>query len=171
MQDPNRKPRRSEGKNNRSLFRRTIFLMAVLGVGIFLPLVAQLYRLQIVEQEEWEERAADQQTQSVSVAAKRGAIYDREGRAMAMSATVYKLILSPKGVYGAVDKEKYKKDGELDEAAYEKALYDLRKLIVDWVSDDLGYDEETLWKKLEDTGNAYVELYTELEEEDAEKVM
>lgn len=170
MQDPNRKPRRSEGKNNRSLFRRTIFLMAVLGVGIFLPLVAQLYRLQIVEQEEWEERAADQQTQSVSVAAKRGAIYDREGRAMAMSATVYKLILSPKGVYGAVDKEKYKKDGELDEAAYEKALYDLRKLIVDWVSDDLGYDEETLWKKLENTGNAYVELYTELEEEDAEKV-
>lgn len=171
MQDPNRKPRRSEGKNNRSLFRRTIFLMAVLGVGMFLPLIAQLYRLQIVEQEEWEERAATQQTQSVSVAAKRGAIYDREGRAMAMSATVYKLILSPKGVYSAVNKEKYKDEkGELDEAAYEKALYDLRKLIVDWVSDTLGYDGETLWKRLENTGNAYVELYTELEEEDAEKV-
>ena len=54
MQDLNRKSRRSDyGKNNRSLFRRTIFLMAVLGIGMFLPLIAQLYKLQIVEQEEW----------------------------------------------------------------------------------------------------------------------
>ena len=55
MQDPNRKPRRSDhGKSNRSLFRRTIFLMATLGIGIFLPLIVQLYKLQIVEQEDWE---------------------------------------------------------------------------------------------------------------------
>ena len=171
MQDPNRKPRRSEGKNNRSLFRRTIFLMAVLGVGMFLPLIAQLYKLQIVEHDQWKERAANQQTKSVSVPANRGTIYDREGRAMAMSATVYKLILSPMGVYDAVDRDDYKKeDGSHDDAAYEKALYDLRKLIVDWVSGNLGYDEEKLWTRLENTKNAYVELYTELEEEDAEKV-
>ena len=118
MQDPNRKPRRSDGKNNRSLFRRTICLMVVLGIGIFLPLIAQLYKLQIVEHLDWEERAANQQTKSVSVAANRGTIYDREGRAMAMSATVYKLILSPMGVYDSVDKEKYEdKDGKLDESA------------------------------------------------------
>ncbi|RAZ89654.1 penicillin-binding protein 2, partial [Klebsiella oxytoca] len=77
---------------------RTIFLLVVLGIGIFFPLVAQLYKLQIVEHEEWERRAANQQTKSVSVPANRGTIYDREGRAMAMSATVYKLILSPMGV-------------------------------------------------------------------------
>ena len=171
MQDPSRKPRRADGRNNRSLFRRTIFLMAVLGVGMFLPLIAQLYKLQIVEHLEWEERAANQQTKSVSVPANRGTIYDREGRAMAMSATVYKLILSPRGVYDAVDRDQYKReDGSHDDAAYEKALYDLRKLIVDWVSGNLGYDEEKLWTRLENTKNAYVELYTELEEEDAEKV-
>ena len=45
MQDPNRKPRRADGRNNRSLFRRTIFLLVVLGIGIFFPLVAQLYKL------------------------------------------------------------------------------------------------------------------------------
>jgi len=171
MQDPDRKPRRSDGKNNRSLFRRTIFLMAALGVGIFMPLIAQLYKLQIAEHMAWKERAANQQTKSVSVAANRGTIYDREGRAMAMSATVYKLILSPKGIYDSIDKEKYKdEEDKLDEAAYEKALYDQRKLIVDWVSGTLGYDEETLWKRIENTKNAYVELYKELEEEDAEKV-
>ena len=117
MQDLNRKSRRSDyGKNNRSLFRRTIFLMAVLGIGMFLPLIAQLYKLQIVEQEEWESRAANQQTKSVSVAANRGTIYDREGRALAMSATVYKLILSPMGVYGSVNKDNYTdENGKLDE--------------------------------------------------------
>ena len=169
MQDPNRKPRRSEGKNNRSLFRRTIFLMVVLGVGMFLPLAAQLYQLQIVEQEDWEKRAATQQTKSVSVAANRGTIYDREGRAMAMSATVYKLVLSPMGVVGSIDKEKYEKDGKLDETAYEQALYNLRKTIVDGIVDLFGYDEELLWKRIERVNSGYEVLYYELEEEDAEK--
>lgn len=171
MQDPNRKPRRSDGKNNRSLFRRTIFLMAALGVGVFLPLIVQLYKLQIVEHEDWKERAANQQTKSVSVAANRGTIYDKEGRAMAMSATVYKLILSPMGVYGAVDKDDYKdEDGKEDIAAYEQALYDLRKTIVDGVVDLLGYDEERLWTRIERINSGYEVLYYELEEEDAEKI-
>ena len=169
MQDPSRKPRRSEGKHHRSLVRRTIFLMVVLGVGMFLPLAAQLYKLQIVEHEEWERRAANQQTKSVSVPANRGTIYDREGRAMAMSATVYKLILSPMGVYGAVEKKQYEKDGKLDETAYEKALYDLRKTIVDGVVDLFGYDEERLWKRIERIDSGYEVLYFELEEEDAER--
>lgn len=170
MQDPNRKPRRSDhGKSNRSLFRRTIFLMATLGIGIFLPLIVQLYKLQIVEQEDWEKRAANQQTKSVSVPANRGTIYDREGRAMAMSATVYKLILSPMGVYGSVNKDNYTKDGKLDETAYEKALYDLRKTIVDGIVELFGYDEERLWQRIERTNSGYEVLYFELEEEDAEK--
>lgn len=170
MQDPNRKPRRSDGSNNRSLFRRTIFLMVVLGVLVFLPLIRQLYVLQIVEQKEWEERAATQQTKSVSVAANRGIIYDREGRAMAMSATAYKLVLSPMGVLGSVNKEKYKdKAGNLDEAAYEKALYDLRETIVDGIVELFGYDEERLWERIERTSSSYEVLYSELEEEDAEK--
>ena len=170
MQDTNLRPRRSDGKNNRSLFRRTIFLMAVLGVGIFLPLVYRLYQLQIVEQEDWERRAATQQTRSISVPANRGTIYDREGRAMAMSATVYKLILSPRGVVGSIDKEKYKdKEKNLDETAYEKALYDLRETIVDGIVDLFGYDEERLWTRIERTSSGYEVLYYELEEEDAEK--
>lgn len=166
MQDPNRKPRKGDhGRSNRSLFRRTLVLMVSLGVLVFIPLVSQLYKLQIVEHEDWEKRAANQQTNDVPVAASRGAIYDRQGRTMAMSATVYKLILSPRGIYNSVDEEKYD-----TEAEYKQALYDRRKLIVDWVVGTLGYDEEKLWSRMENTKNAYVELFTELEEEDAEKV-
>lgn len=170
MQQPNRKPRRSDGRNNRSLFRRTIFLMVVLGIGMFLPLIAQLYKLQVLEHLEWEERAANQQTRSVSVAANRGTIYDREGRPMAMSATVYKLILSPMGVLSAVNKDRYTDgNGTLDQAAYDKALYDLRKTIVDGIVELFGYDEDLLWKRVERTNSGYEVLYYEMEEEDAEK--
>lgn len=166
MQDPNRKPRGgNHGKSNRSLLRRTIFLMVVLGVAAFLPLVAQLYKLQIVQHDYWNERAANQQRKNVSVSANRGTIFDREGRTMAMSATVYKLILSPMGVYGSVKEEDYKTNAE-----YQQALHDKRAMIVDWLVDAFGYNEEWLWKRIENTKNAYVEVTTELEEEDAEKV-
>ena len=48
MQEPKRPPRRSgQGRSNRSLFRRTIVLMLALGIGLFIPLVGQLYKLQI----------------------------------------------------------------------------------------------------------------------------
>ena len=124
MQKHDRAPRKGDhGRSNRSLFRRTIFLMVVLGVGMFLPLIAQLYKLQIVEHTYWQERAANQQTNDVPVAASRGTIYDREGRALAMSATVYKLILSPNGIYDSINKDKYKdKEGNPDETAYNQAL-------------------------------------------------
>lgn len=172
MQDPKRTTRRGDhGKSNRSLLRRTIVLMLALGIGLFLPLVAQLYQLQIVEHTEWEERAANQQTRRIAVSANRGTIYDREGRTMAMSATVYKLILSPRDIYNSIKQENYKdKEGKLDPAAYQQALYDRRKLIVDWLVDTFQYDEERLWKRMEDTKNGWVELESELEEEDAEKV-
>ena len=166
MQDSNRKPRKGDhGRSNRSLFRRTLVLMVTLGVVVFIPLVCQLYRLQIVEHEDWEKRAANQQTNDVSVPAKRGTIYDRQGRTLAMSATVYKLILSPRGIFTSIEEENYETEVE-----YKQALYDRRKLIVDWLVDTFDCDEEKLWTRMEDTGNAYVVLFTELEEEDAEKV-
>ncbi len=172
MQDPKRTPRsRDHGRSNRSLFRRTIALMLALGIGLFIPLVGQLYKLQIVEHAQWEEKAAIQQTKSISVNANRGAIYDREGRTMAMSATVYKLILSPLDLYNSVKQEDYKdKEGKPDPDAYKQALYDRRKLIVDWLAETFDYDEDWLWKQMEKTNNAWIELETEMEEEDAEKV-
>ena len=143
MQEPKRPPRRSgQGRSNRSLFRRTIVLMLALGIGLFIPLVGQLYKLQIVEHAKWEEQAAIQQTKSIAVNANRGVIYDREGRIMAMSATVYKLILSPLDLVNSVKGDFKGKEDKLDEDAYKQALYDRRKLIVDWLADTFGYDED-----------------------------
>ena len=96
-QSQERFPRRSREQNNRSLFRRTIFLMIALGFAAFVPLIFRLYQLQIAEHTQWEERAAGQQTKNVSVTAMRGAIYDREGRTLAMSASVNKADPVPHG--------------------------------------------------------------------------
>ena len=41
----------------------------------------------------------------ISISASRGNIYDRNGNVMAMSATVYKLILSPRDLVNSVDKK------------------------------------------------------------------
>ena len=147
--------------------------MAVMGVAVFVPLVVQLVRLQIVQYDTWKQRAANQQTQSVAISANRGTIYDSEGRAMAMSATVYQLILSPRDVTALVNKDsKDFKDaeGNFNEAAYNAAVQAKRTTIVNWLVSNLGMDEERLWKRVEKTSSAYEVLATELEEEQAELV-
>ena len=131
MANQEKRPRRSAGKSNRSLFRRTVFMMVCLGVLCFIPLVWKLWQIQIVEHDYWEERAANQQQKDVAVNSSRGTIYDGAGNTLAMSATVYQLILSPRDVMASVDEEKFKTDGVLDQAAYDRALYEKRKLIVD----------------------------------------
>ena len=81
---------------NRTVFWRTVFLMFVFGISLFVPLFFQLYQLQITRHEELQELANRQQTLDKSVSAARGTIYDRNGNVMALSATVYTVILSPR---------------------------------------------------------------------------
>ena len=139
MQKPKSNQRRSPGQGNRSLFHRTVFLLAVVGVLAFVPLVVQLVRLQIIQHDQWEQRAANQQTLDMAVNAGRGTIYDAQGRTLARSGTVYQLILSPRDVVVSVNKKNYEdEDGKLKQAEYEPAIEDKRNLIVDGLVDLLG---------------------------------
>lgn len=171
MGKPKKNAGRTSGQGNRSLFRRTIFLLAAVGVIAFVPLVVQLVKLQLFQHDYWEERAANQQTRDVAVNAGRGTIYDAQGRTLARSGTVYQLILSPRDVLASVKEEKYKdEDGNLDESAYQKAVEEKRELIVDGLVDLLGLDEENLWKRIEYTDSAYDVLVKEMEEEDTTQI-
>ena len=168
MQKPDPKPRRRSGKNNRGLFWRTVFLMVCLGVLLFIPLVVQLWKLQIDQYEYWEQIAANQQTRDVAVNAGRGAIYDAQGETLAMSATVHELILAPRVVVESINKDsKEFKDssGEFDQEKYDAALYAKRKLIVDGLVELMGLDEETLWKRIQKVNSYYEKLATEMDEE------
>ena len=83
---------------NRKIFRRTVFLLVMCGVLMFLPIFYQLWHWQVVRHEELQEKAVRQQTSELSVSAERGTIYDSAGNVLAISSSAYDVILSPKAI-------------------------------------------------------------------------
>ncbi len=82
-------------KANRVVLSRTLFLMIVCGVVVFLPLIYTLYSLMINQHDYFEELAIDNQTRSTSITAARGIIYDRNMNILASSATVENVFIDP----------------------------------------------------------------------------
>lgn len=178
MVEPNREENRSapirspsDQKANRLIFRRTIWLLILFGLIAFLPLFYKLYTIQIRDHAMYQQKAIDQQTMDNAVAANRGDILDCNGNVLAMSATVYDVILSPK------DFEKLQKnwderftDGS-GRVLTEKKNYYPRPEAEDVsaaLSAILGLDPESVQKKLEK--NTYYEIAAsrvELEVSDA----
>ena len=157
-----------ESGSKRKIFRRTVFLMLVCGVGLFIPLIGQLWNIAIVHHEEYQAEAVEQQTRDVEVAAFRGSIYDSSGDVLAMSATVYNLILSPRDLEASVDESKYKdEEGNADLTAYQAALQAKKDLVLDGV---LAVDREALADRLERTYSQYEVLKTNIEKEQAEQL-
>ena len=101
--------------SKRMVFRRTVILMLICGVGFFIPLMVQLWNISIRDHNFYQQKAAEQQLMDVAVAAHRGDILDANGEVMAMSATVYNLILAPKDLINSVDKDDFE-DGFIDDA-------------------------------------------------------
>ena len=120
-----RNPRHSERTNDRAsaskrtIFRRTVFLMACVTPLLFAALLWKLWDVSIVHHDEYQQRATKQQTMELSVSADRGVIYDRNGNVLSMSATVYDLIISPRDLLDSVDEKDYQDDEteELDTQA------------------------------------------------------
>ena len=119
---PGARPTGTRGTHSkRAIFRRTVFLMVVCGVLMFIPLCWKLWDIAIVHHEEYQNKASNQQTLSLSVPASRGNIYDKNGNVMAMSATVYTLILSPNDLVKSVPTED-EEGNELSQEALDAAV-------------------------------------------------
>ena len=89
---------------NRTILVRTLILLGVFGVAVFVPLFVRLWQLQIRDYDRYQGQAVEQQTADSVVAASRGTIYDRNGEVLAMSATVYNVQLSPKEILACQEK-------------------------------------------------------------------
>ena len=167
-----REPRRSKTSGSkRVIFRRTVLLMGLCGVLLFIPLLHQLWDISIVRHEDYQQKATGQQTLDLSVSAARGNIYDQKGNVLAMSSTVYTLVLSPKDLVKSVPEKEYRTDGELDQAAYDKAVADKQeKLIYDLMRLVPDLDEEALTKSVNATKYAYRELKTDIEKAEADQI-
>ena len=134
---------------NRTMLRRTLFLMAVCGILAFLALAARLYVLQIRDHEKYEELAIGQQLRETGASASRGTIYDCNMNILAMSANVENVYLSPAEI------EMYGEDAEFIAENLSEIL-------------DLEYDE--VLEKTKNTGSWYVTVAKKLEPELADKV-
>ncbi len=176
MDEKNKKAREIDRKVNRSLLRRTIFLMIVCGGVLFVPIGVQLYRIQVKQYDYWTDRAAANQTRDVSVSASRGTIYDSSGVTLAVSTTVYNLILSPHDIVSVMtekaenDSDYQDAEGNVIESRLEKSIEETQDLIVDFLVSEMGLDEERLRTRIDRDYSYYEVLAYSLSEEEAQVV-
>ena len=164
-------PTQTRGSHSkRTIFRRTVFMMVVCGVLMFIPLGWKLWNIAIVHHDEYQLKASNQQTLDMSVSASRGNIYDRNGNVMAMSATVYNLILSPNDLVKSVPTED-EEGNELSDSLYDAAVSAKQEQVKrDLMALIPTLDEEKLDTQIHATKYSYREVKTNIEEEDAEAI-
>jgi len=85
----------SRKKVTTSMLKRTIFMMVLFGVLAFIPMVIKLVHVQLIDAQFYQSKAADQQTRDTIIAPKRGVIYDRNMKELAVSATTETVYISP----------------------------------------------------------------------------
>lgn len=166
---PERKSDRSSA-SKRTIFRRTVFLMAVITPVMFGALVWKLWDVSVVHHDEYQQRATNQQTMELSVSADRGVIYDRNGNVLSMSATVYDLIVSPRDLLESIPEEEYidEETDRVDEAKKEAAIAAKQaKIAADLKVMLPELDPAFIDKQVYDTKYAYRQLKTNIEEEHA----
>lgn len=157
--------------SKRLVFRRTVALMLLCGVGLFIPILHQIWDISINHHDEYQARAAEQRLLSVKVSSARGDILDTNGNVLAVSATVYNLILAPADLVNSVDEKKFKVDGVVDQTTYQAAIELKRKTVLDGLMEILPeLDEAKLAARLEKTNSKYEVIKTQIEEEEADKL-
>ena len=155
--------------SKRMIFRRTIFLMATCGVISFSLLLGELWNISITQHDKFSQIASQQQTKDVSVTADRGQILDATGNVVAMSATVYKLILSPLDVRAKVPKSLFTDDkGVLDEVGREAAIEERKELLIDGICSILEMEEDDVRGHMERTKSQYEVIEKNIEKEEAD---
>ncbi|MCI8422468.1 MAG: PASTA domain-containing protein [Lawsonibacter sp.] len=146
--------------------------MAICGLVLFVPLFWKLWDISILHHDDYQQKAAKQQTVDLAVTASRGNIYDRNGNVMAMSATVYTLIVSPNDLKKSVKETDYEDaEGNLDHEAWAAALAAKQvKVVEDILEMFPDLDRERVTNQVKAIKYSYREIKTNIEEEEAEAI-
>ena len=78
--------------------RKRSYIVFIVLIFILLALIGRVFYWQVVRGEELRDRAINQQTNKTNINASRGTIYDRNGKAIAESATVNTLVCNPQQI-------------------------------------------------------------------------
>ncbi len=132
----------------RQMWRRSLLVLTATGV-LMCALIGRLAYLQIIQNDEWAQRAVSQQLSDSLTSAHRGAIYDCNGNVLAESMQVWTVIMSPNNIRSE----------------------DTRQLIADDLSELLGVDRDTLYEKTTRTYSQYERVIQKCERPLIEKLI
>ena len=140
---------------NRTILRRTLVLMVLFGVVVFIPLIVTLYNLMIRDHDYYEAQAIDNQTRYTSLSASRGQIFDRNMNVLASSKTVETVFIDPNEI--AQEMTKPENSNLLDHIAR-------------GLSEILDVSTDFLYKQAEDKAFRYKVIRRKIPEELADEV-
>ncbi len=146
--------------------RRTIYLLLLFGAATFLAVFAKAYDLTINQGEELKARASRQQTQSTPISASRGAIYDRSGTVLAVSATADTVYLAPRVIqrYAAeLDRERAQALANSTEGVLSISGQAYKDLLAARMAELLELDQQDVYEKMERTWSRYEILKTRVD--------
>ena len=141
MEDRVKKKKKVQ-KPGRSMLFRTVFLLAICGIAAFVVLAMKLYDIQIINNDMFEASALDAQLRQTTIRASRGTIFDKNGKILAMSASVENVFISP----FEIDRDKQDID-----------------LIADSLSEILGVTRESILEKSKRTTSQYEVIKSKVE--------
>ena len=140
---------------NRTILRRTLVLMVLFGVVVFIPLIVTLYNLMIRDHDYYEAQAIDNQTRYTSLSASRGQIFDRNMNVLASSKTVETVFIDPNEI--AQEMTKPENSNLLDHIAR-------------GLSEILDVSTDLVYKQAEDKAFRYKVIRRKIPEELADEV-
>ncbi|MBQ7088673.1 MAG: PASTA domain-containing protein [Clostridia bacterium] len=146
--------------------RARIMVMLVVFV-FFLANVVKLFQLQIIEGEDWQKRAVSQQLSDTVVSAKRGPIYDADMELLAVSANVWKIIMSPKNLPACNWKNLQGVD-EDQELSDDEGLALIRKRVATDLSEMFVLDYDKLYEQTGKVYSQYVVIQSKVEYKEKE---
>lgn len=117
--------------------KKRLLALLIIFATAFAGLTGRLAFIQIVNSSEYQKKAMEQWTRDVKIPSKRGIIYDRNGKSLAISATAYEIIVRPAEV----------KDKEAVSSALAEALQMDKAAILEKISKR--QDSVTIKKKVD----------------------
>lgn len=136
--------------------RMIVVLTAMILFG-FCVVIHSLFKIQIVEGKEMQDRALGQQMREERVGATRGVIYDSTGKVLARSSSVWQIGVSAADIANSTDDDVKRKEKQDD--------------VVEILKNVLGVDEEKVRKALADTNSYYTIVKKKVERPEYEQLM
>ncbi len=148
---------------------RTIFV-TFCALLCFCVVIGNMFRIQIVNYEQYKGLATQIQLRETEVSAKRGTIYDANMKVLAQTATVWTITVSPKDMDSELKKQIRSANGEITAEGLQAELNRKHESIAEDLSAILEVDKEDIKEKLAKTNSYYQLIKQKVDKPVADKV-